>query len=175
MHGGAQIARLHLLVALELDDADLYLRAFFDVEGDADGGGRNLADFGCDGSELAAVSGEQFLQYDFRLLHASRVKLAFLAQSNLAFLELVENIALRYGVEPNVLDFTNCGFFLDVYVNNPALGALFALNTEVVEIACVPERIEVALHARGIVHISRPGKHAGTDGVRRNAAIAVNS
>jgi len=57
MHCGTQVARGDFLVSLKGDLADLYLRAFLDVEGDADGGGRNLANFGGDGCKLTAVCG----------------------------------------------------------------------------------------------------------------------
>ena len=138
VHGSAQVARGHLLVAFKFDLADLYLGAFFNVEGDADGGRGNLADFGGDGGELTTVRGQQFLQYDFGFLYPGGVELAFLAKPHLQFLEFIKHIALRNRIESDVFNFANGRFFLHVNMKNPTLGALFALDAKIVKIARVP-------------------------------------
>jgi hypothetical protein len=68
LHGVAKHARLHVLVALELDLAHLNLRAFLDHKRDANCGGRNLPDLGADGGELPAVFRQKAFYRDFRLL-----------------------------------------------------------------------------------------------------------
>jgi hypothetical protein len=42
------------------------------------------------------------------------------------------------------------------------------------KISRVPQGVEVAFQRRLIVYVARLGEHAGTDGFRRNAAVAVN-
>ncbi len=76
LHGRAQGAVVDMFVASEADVADLNLGAFFDDEGDGDGGGRDGTDFGANGGELTAVLGEQLLQNNFGLLDFGGIVLA---------------------------------------------------------------------------------------------------
>ena len=116
----------------------------------------------------------QFFQRDLGLLHLGGIVLALHAQPDFAFLKAIEHIALRDGIEALVIDRANGGFFFYVNVNDPALGALFALNADVFKISRVPQRAEIALNGGFIVSIARAGKNAGADGLRRYAAVAVN-
>jgi hypothetical protein len=59
-------------------------------------------------------------------------------------------------------------------VKNPTLGTLFALDAKIVEIARIPQRVEVALNACRIINVAGTGKHAGSDGFGGDSAIAVN-
>jgi hypothetical protein len=59
-------------------------------------------------------------------------------------------------------------------VDDPALGGRLPLDAQVVEIAGVPQRIEVAFQGRLIVNVAGAGEHAGLDSVRRDSAVPVN-
>src|SRR5207253_3750792 len=61
-HRLAQRAAGQVVVAVELDLADLDRRAFLNIEGDADRRGWDRLDLGADGRELVAVLGEQVLE-----------------------------------------------------------------------------------------------------------------
>ena len=50
----------------------------------------------------------------------------------------------------------------------------FALDAQVVEITGVPQGVEVAFQRRLVVDVAGLGEHAGTNGVGRDAAIAVD-
>ena len=170
----AQGAVVDVFVAPETDVADLDLRAFLDHEGDGDGGGRDGTDFGADGGELTAVFGEQSFQDDFGFLDFGGVVLALDRQPDLAVLEAVEHVAGGDRVESGVVDFADRGPLFDVDVNDPALGALLALEADVLEITGVPEGVEVPLDGGGVVDVADFGEDAGFDGVGGNAAVAVD-
>ncbi len=157
LHRASQFARLHVLVADEGDLADLDLGSFLDHEGQAHRSRRDGTHFGGDGGELAAVRGQQLLDDHFRALHLGGIVLALLGQADLALLELVEHVALRHRAQPDVLDLADGWLFLDVDVDDPALGRGLALNPQVVEIAGVPQGVEVPLQRLLVVDLARDG------------------
>ncbi len=166
----AQLARAERVVALEGDLADLDRRAFLDVEGQRDGGGRDGLDIGPDGGELVAVLAEHLLQHDFGALDARGIVLAFDGEADLFLLEAVEHVGNGDGVQALVVDFANGGLFADVDDELHAVGLVDALDAHVVEVAGVPERVEVALHNGGIVRVAgRENRRARMDslGMRR--------
>ena len=71
-----RVAAVDVLLPSKLDLADFDLGSFLDHEREPDRDGRNLADFGPDGGELAAVLGQQFFHHDFGLLNLGRIVLA---------------------------------------------------------------------------------------------------
>ncbi len=174
-HGVAQRARLHVLVVLELDAAHLHLGAFLNHEGDGNGSRRNLPNLGADGGELAAVLGQQVLDHNLGALDAGWIVLAFLGKRDLAFLESVQHVGLRNRVQAEVLDLADGRLFLDVNVDDPALGCLLALEADVFEIAGVPQGVEAALDHRGVVNLAAVDEHTGFNGLCGNPALAVSN
>ena len=94
LHRGLQFARLDRLVALEGNLAHLDLRSFFHHERKSHGSWRNRPNFRGDSRKLPSMGRQQFLDHDLGSLNFGRIVLAFLRQPDLAFLELVENVAL---------------------------------------------------------------------------------
>ena len=86
---------------------------------------------------------------------------------NLSSRSLCEN-----GIQAVILDFADGGLFLDVDVNDPALRRLLAFETQIVEVAGVPERVEIALQTRLVVDVAAASGHARLDGVGRNAPVS---
>jgi len=162
-----------VLIAAETNAPNLYFRAFFDDESDANGVGRDGTDFGADGSELVAVFGEQLLQHDLSLLHLGGIVLVFDRKRNLALLEAIEHVAGRNCIQTDIVDLADRGPFFDVNVKDPTLGILFPLKANVFKIASVPERVEVTLDGRRVIHVADFGEDAGFDRVGRYTAIAV--
>ena len=174
LHGPAQGAGLDVDIAAELNFSDFDLRAFLDDEGEADGGGRNGADFGANDGKLAAVLGEQIFEYDFGFLDFGGIVLALDGETDLTLLEFVEHIAGGDRAQADVVDLADGGALFDVDVEDPALGALFALKADVFEVAGVPEGVEVALEGGGVIDVADFGEDAGFYGFGGDAAAAVN-
>ena len=59
-------------------------------------------------------------------------------------------------------------------MNDPALGGLFTLNAQVVEVTGIPQGVEVPFEGLLVVNVALPGEHAGANGVGRDASVAVN-
>jgi hypothetical protein len=60
-------------------------------------------------------------------------------------------------------------------VQNPTFGVLFALKSDVLIVARVPESVEVALDGGGIVNVAGLAEDARLDRFGRNAAVAVDN
>src|SRR3974390_735655 len=120
------------------------------------------------------MGSQQFLDHHFGVFDLGGIILAFLCEADLAFLQFVEDIALRNRTQACVFDFADGWLLFHVNVDTPALGGLLALNSEVVEVAGVPEGIEVTFESLLVIHVARTGEHAGTYGVGWNAAVAVD-
>ena len=144
LHGGSENALLDVLVPLELDLADLDLRSFFDHEGDTDGGRRDLTHFGFDRGELASVLGKQILDGNFRFLYACGVILTLNDEADLVLLEAVEHVAIGDRTQAKVVDFPDRLLFLHLDDDPPALRSLLTQELYVLEVAGIPEGIEVA-------------------------------
>src|SRR5579883_1734674 len=95
LHCRAEDTALDVLIALELDFADLYLGTFLSDKGDADSRRGNLPNLGFDRGELTPMFGEQLLDRIFRFLDARGIVLALNDQSNLVLLKTIKNIAVR--------------------------------------------------------------------------------
>jgi hypothetical protein len=60
-------------------------------------------------------------------------------------------------------------------VEDPSFGRLLTFETDVLEVAGVPQGVEVALKSREIVDIANVGENAGLDSVGGDASVAMNS
>ena len=89
-------------------------RAFLDIEGDGDGGGRNLFDFRFDDGKLVAMLAQQLAQNDFRVLDAGGVILALNGDAGFFLLESLGDIGERDRIETLVVDLADGRLFLDV-------------------------------------------------------------
>jgi len=59
-------------------------------------------------------------------------------------------------------------------MDNPALFPVFALEAQVIEVAGIPQGVEVALQCGLVVNVAGAGKDVGTNRIRRNAAVTVD-
>ena len=161
-----------MLVADELDLADLDRRAFLDTEVDLHRGGRDGLDVGLDDGELVAVLCEEFREYGFGAHHLGRIVLAFHREADLLLFEAVEDIGGRDGTVALVIDFADGGPFLDEDVEDDAFLRVFAFDAQVLEVAGVPEGVEVAFDRDWIVRVPDMGEHTGEDGFLWNTPVA---
>ncbi len=105
LHGADQFAIAEGVIAGELNVADLDLGAFFDFEHQDDGvTGGDAFVLGRDFRELAAMLTQQILQHHFRFLDSRGIELALDRQTDLAFLEAVEDVGFGNGVDAVVAD-----------------------------------------------------------------------
>src|SRR5579875_471614 len=81
---------------------------------------------------------------------ACGIVLALNGEADLLFLEAVENVGGSDGVQTLVLNVADGGLFADVDVEDDALRRLFPFDADILEIAGVPERVEVALDGEGV-------------------------
>jgi len=93
-----------VFIAPEADASNFNLGPFVDNKGDADGSGRDGADFGANGGELTSVLGEQLFQRDLGLLDLRGVVLVLNRESDLALLEPVEDVAGGDRIQTGVVD-----------------------------------------------------------------------
>ncbi len=119
-----------------------------------------------------AVLGQHFPDHCLGVFDLGGIVLPFLGKSDLFLFEAVEQIRLGDGVESGVIDLADSGLFLDENVQDNALLGVLTLDTQVFEIACVPQGVEVALDGDGIVGVADVGKESGEDGLLGNAAVA---
>ena len=174
LHGRAQGAVTDVFIAPEADVPNLDLGPLLNDKSDANGGGRDGPDFRADGSKLTPVLGQQFLQDDFGLLDLRGIVLVLNRKPDLALLETVEHIAGGNRIQAGVVDLAYGRPLLDVNVQDPALGILFAFKADVLKVACVPESVEVAFDGGGVVDVAGFAENASLDRVGRDAAIAVD-
>ena len=90
-----------------------------------------------------------------------RIVLALNRDADLFLLETVEHVGLRNGIQPLVVDLADRGLFRHVDVQDDALGSVLALDAHILEVAGVPQRVEVALHGQRVVGIVDVAEHAG--------------
>src|SRR6266404_108643 len=174
VHGVPQLAAFDVLIAFKLDTAYFDLRPFAHNECHADRCRWNGSNFGADGGELVPVLSQQLPDDDFRFLDLGGIVLRLGRDSDLFLFETVEDVALGNRIDPNIADFLNSGSFLDVDVQNPAFGSGFTLNANVLEVVCIPERVEVALDSSRVVDVSGTSEDVGANCLGGNAAVAVD-
>jgi hypothetical protein len=110
-----------VLIAHELDLADLHRRSFFDVEVDLHGGRRDVFDVELNDGELVTVLGEDLLEDGGCAENLGGVVLAFDGKADFLFLEAIEDVGLRDRVEALVVDLADGWLFLDEDVEDDAL------------------------------------------------------
>ena len=108
------------------------------------------------------------------MLDLCGIVLRFRRQANLVRLEPIEDVTLRDGIDAEIADVFNSRPLLYIHVQDPAFRRRLTLESDVLEIICVPERVKVALDGALIENISRPGEYVRPNGFRRDAAIAVD-
>ena len=79
---------------------------------------------------------------------------------------------MRDSVQPLVVDLADGGLFADKNIQDDALFGVFALDAEIVEVAGIPERIEVALDRDRVVGVAGVGKEPRQHGLFGNAPVA---
>ena len=100
------------------------------------------------------------------------VVLALHRQADLFLLEAVEHVGVGDGVEALVIDLADGGPFPDEDVQDDALLRVFALDAQILEVAGVPQRVEVALDGDRIVGVAGMSKEPRQDGLLGNAPVA---
>src|SRR5579862_8393591 len=131
--------------------------------------------FRADRGKLPAMFGQQFLNRDLSFLHFGGIVLTLHGKSDFGLLEAVQHIALRHGVQPDVVDLTNRWTFFYINMDDPALGGLLALETDIFKVSSVPQGVEVAFQRRFVIDVAGVGENSGFDGFCRNAAIAMGN
>src|SRR5208283_2904448 len=174
LHGRAQGAVIDVLIAAEADLTDPDLGAFLDDKRDAHGRGRNRPDFGTDGGKLAPVLGKQRLDHHFGPFDPGGIVLALDREAHFAILEAVEDVAGGDRTQAGVIDLADGGPLLDVDVKDPAFGALLALKSDVLEVAGIPESVEIAFQSGGVVDVANLCEDAGSHRVRGDAAVSMD-
>jgi|SRR5580692_9757617 hypothetical protein len=144
-HGRPQSPRIDVFVALELDLAHFYFRAFLDHECEADGCRRNLAYFRSDSGELPAVLRQQPFDRHFRFFYSRGVILILDRQSDLRQLKAIQHITRGDRTQADVVNLADRWLFLDVYDDPPTLRRLLPAELNVFEVTGVPKRVEIAL------------------------------
>ena len=101
-----------------------------------------------------------------------RIVLALDGEADFLFLEAIEHVGLRDRVEALVVDLADGGLFFDEDVEDDALLRVFPLDAQILKVAGVPERVEVALDGDGIVGVTGMGEQAREYGLLGDAAVA---
>ena len=172
LHRAAQRQGTDVLVAGEFDHAHLHGGAFLDVEIHLHRGGRNGLDLGLDGGKLVAVLGENVLEDSLSPLDLGGIVLALDCEADLFLFEAVEHIRLRDGVEAFVVDLADGGPFPNENIQDDAFLRVLALDAHIVEVARVPERVEVALDGDWVIGVAGVGKETRQHRLFRDAPVA---
>ena len=173
LHRADDGATGELLVADDLDFADLDFDAFVDLEDNLHRGGRDLADLRRNGGELAAVFGLELLEHLDRARHAALFELLLDGESDVALLETVENIGDAHGLIALVLDGADHAPLGQVVADDPARLALLAFQDNVVESSGVPQGHEIAVQYVLVQSVALLGDDQSPECVLRHAARAA--
>ena len=174
-HRANEFAVAERMIAGEFDLSDFDLWSFFHFENQNDGIARSDAlvlrrNF----CKLAAVLAEQFLDNDFSLLDFCGIKLAFDAQANFTFLETVENIRFRNGVNILVADAANDRAFLQLKNNDFGVGAVRRIldaQLHIFKELRVPKCLEVAAQGIFVVRIIFAAENTRLQCIVADAAV----
>ncbi len=141
-HGTSQFAIAEGMIAGEFDLADFDLGAFLNFENQDDGVARcNAFILRGDFCKLVAVFPEQFAQHYFRFLDFRRIELTLNREPDLPFLEAVENVGFRHGVDPVIADAADhrpLFHFKDNDFGIRVVGGIFHSQLNIFEELCVP-------------------------------------
>src|SRR6266851_1749559 len=124
--------------------------------------------------KLVSVLREQAFDGYFRFLNAGRIILAFHRQADFRLLKAVEHVAGRDRAQAEVIYFADGWLFPYLEDDPPALGRLLPEDLDIFEVACVPQRVEVALQAGWVVDVPGMSKNARPNGIGGNTAVDLN-
>src|SRR5207237_1733032 len=93
--------------------------------------------------------------YNFGLLDFCRIVLRLWRERDFVLLESVENIAFGDRIDAEIIDLSHSRLLFDVDMKDPALGRGLALETNILELAGIRQRVEVTHDRRLVVDISR--------------------
>ena len=154
--------------------ADLHLRTFVNLENDFERRRRYLADLGLHRGELTPALRQIFLDHHGGVLHLIRIVLRLDRQTDLAFLEPVQDFRNRERLVAFVIDRAHhAALHHDEAQDHAAIGARFGLQANIVEAAAIPQRHEVAMHIVFVVDIALFSADQGAHGILRNAPGAA--
>ena len=174
-HRCAQLARRHRVVAGKGDVPHLDRGAFLDDEVDRHRRGRNGLDVRLYRRKLVPVLGQQGADNVDGACQACRIIGALYRETDVFFLEAVQNVRGRDRVQTLVIDLANRRFLFDDHIENDALGRVFPRDLQILEIARIPQRIEVALDGCRVVDISGMGKQPRQHSLSGNAPVPDHS
>src|ERR1700730_649852 len=163
-HRPEQLTVAERVIPGEYNLAYLDLWAFIDFENQNHRvARRNLFKLRGHACELVAVFAEQILQHHFGLLDARGVELAFYRQSDFLFLEPVQNIRFRNGVDSVVTDAPDHRslFYLE-YNDFPARPLRRILNVQlhIFEKLRIPQSMKVSPQRLLVVRIAFAAENA---------------
>ena len=138
LHRADHFAVAENLVALDLDLADLHLRALVNLEDNFERRGRDLAEFRLDGGELPAALGKEFLQHVSGALNLARIVLRFHGETNFPLFEPVQNLRDRNGLGAFVLDRAHDAALGQQEADDPAVRTAFFLKADIIEAPGIP-------------------------------------
>ncbi len=134
-------------------------------------GGMVLTSVLIDG-KLVAVLAEHLLQHHLGALDAGLVELALDVEADLLLLEAVHHVRDGDRVQALVVDLADGGLFANVDLQLEAALAWNLLDAHIVEVAGVPERVEVALHHGRVVGVAGAAEQARDDRLFGDAPVA---
>src|ERR1700692_3142377 len=145
LHGIAQGSSIDVLIALKLYLSYFDLGTLFYYKLQAGCGGWNLPNFGADRGKLPAVFRQQPFDGHFRFFDLRRVVLTLNRQSHFCFFEAIQNIAGGNRTQADVIDLADGRLFFPLNDQPPPLWSLFPTKLDVLEVAGIPQRIEITL------------------------------
>ncbi len=178
LHRAYDVALGESLVAQNRDFADLDFGSLDNVEDHLERRRRNAPKLGSDHGELMAMLGEQFLQHDGRMIHDVRVVHRLNGQTDLAFLETIEDVGDRNRLRAFVFDIADDGALGDDENHNEAAAvAPFRLESDVVEAVRIPQRHEIAAQRVFVVNVAHFAEDQRPKGILGDApgAAKLNS
>ena len=171
-HRAAQFAAAQVVVAVEGDLPHLHRRPFLDAERDPHRRRRNRLHLGPDRRKLVSMLAQQVLQNVLGPLHPCRIVLALHRQSDLGLLIPFLHVGLRYRVHPLVIDRADGRLLPHIDHQLHARRCVRPLNLDLLEVARVPQRVEVPLHRRRVIRIALVARHPRQYRVLGNPAVA---
>ena len=166
-----QFTVMEYLVSHKLDLADSNFGPFVDDEPDTDARGGDVFDLGVYRTQRLPVQIEQFLQCALGHPDFGGVILAVDSQSDLALLEVVQNIGFREGFCSRVFDGPDERLFLYDKGNNLARLAVPLLDGNCLKEVGFVKGSKVQLQACRVKCVPVMGLDVKANGVFRNAAV----
>ncbi len=155
-HRSPQFAIVQRRIALERDLAHLDGWAFLDDERQGDTSRRQRLHFGANRRKLVTMLAEHLLQHHLRPLDAGRIVLALDRDRDLFLLETIQRVRNGKRVQAAVVDLADGRLLAHIDDQLHTCGVVHALDLHAVEVARVPQGVEVALHHGRVILIARP-------------------